>query len=95
VVRGNLLALEAEGVGGEMFNMACGSSMSLNDIVEHLRRLLGCEGDIAYGPPRAGDVPMSLADIGRARERLGYEPEISVEEGLEKVVAWFKEQVGG
>ena len=95
VVRGNLLALEAEGGGGEMFNMACGSSMSLNDIVEHLRRLLGCEGDIAYGPPRAGDVPMSLADIGRARERLGYEPEISVEEGLEKVVAWFKEQVGG
>jgi nucleoside-diphosphate-sugar epimerase len=93
VVRGNLLALEAEEVGGEVFNMACGSSMSLNDIVEHLRRLLGCEGDISYGPPRAGDVPMSLADIGRARERLGYEPEISVEEGLEKVVEWFQKAI--
>lgn len=95
VVRGNLLALEAEGVGGEMFNMACGTSMSLNEIVEHLRRLLGCEGDISYGPSRPGDVPMSLADIGQARERLGYEPEVSMEEGLEKVVAWFKEQMGG
>jgi UDP-N-acetylglucosamine/UDP-N-acetylgalactosamine 4-epimerase len=94
VVRGNLLALEAEGVGGEMFNMACGSSMILNEIVEHLRRLLGCKGEISYGPPRAGDVPMSLADIGQARERLGYEPEESVEEGLERVVAWFKEQMG-
>jgi nucleoside-diphosphate-sugar epimerase len=86
VVRGNLLAVEAEGVSGEVFNMACGSSMSLNKVVEHLRRILGCEGDISYGPSRLGDVPMSLADIGQARKWLGYEPEVSVGEGLEKVV---------
>ena len=91
VVQANLRALEAEGVGGEVFNAACGSSMSLNEIVEHLRRLLGYEGEISYGPPRAGDVPMSLADISQARERLGYEPLVPVQEGLEKVVAWYKE----
>ena len=94
VVEANLLAVEAEGVGGEVFNLACGSSMSLNEVVEHLQRIIGVEGKISYGPPRTGDVPMSLADIGRARERLGYEPRVSVEVGLERVVAWFRGEGG-
>ena len=90
VVAANLLAVEAEGVSGEVFNAACGEAMSLNEVVDHIRQALGCEGDIAYGPPRSGDVPMSLADISQARALLGYEPKVPVQEGLEEVVEWFR-----
>jgi UDP-glucose 4-epimerase len=89
VVQANLLAVAAEGVSGEMFNVACGSSMSLNEIVKSLRRITGCQGDIAYGPPRPGDVSRSLADIEQAQQRLGYEPRVPVGEGLERTVRWF------
>lgn len=90
VVAANLLAVEAKGVGGEVFNVACGEAMSLNEVVGYIRQALGCEGDIAYGPPRSGDVPMSLADITQARARLGYEPRVPVQEGLGEVVEWFR-----
>jgi UDP-glucose 4-epimerase len=91
VVQANLLAVRAQGVSGEVFNVAGGVSLSLNEVIGHLRRLLGCQGDIAYGPSRPGDVPHSLADIGRARSRLGYEPAVSAAEGLERVVAWHRQ----
>ena len=63
VVEPNFRAVEAEGVAGEVFNVACGTSITLNEIVERLREVLGVEGDIHYGPARLGDVPKSLADI--------------------------------
>ncbi|MFA6107817.1 MAG: SDR family oxidoreductase [Candidatus Latescibacterota bacterium] len=94
VVQANLRAVEAEGVSGEIFNVACGVSLSLNEIVAHLRRAIGREGVIERGPARAGDVPQSLADITRARERLGYEPAVSAREGLDRVVAWFRQRAG-
>jgi len=90
VVEANLLAVQAEGVSGEVFNVACGTSLSLNEIVGHIRQVLGGDGDIVYGPLRPGDVPHSQADISQARARLGYEPRVPVEEGLERVVLWFR-----
>jgi nucleoside-diphosphate-sugar epimerase len=92
VVQANLLAVEAPGVAGEVFNVACGGSMSLNEVVTHLRATLGIQGDITYGEPRAGDVPLSLADISKARRMLGYEPAVSLDEGLRRVAEWYKEQ---
>jgi nucleoside-diphosphate-sugar epimerase len=94
VVQANLRAVEAQGVSGEVFNVACGVALSLNEIIAHLRRAIGKEGRIEHGPARAGDVPQSLADITRARERLGYEPAISARAGLDRVVAWFRERAG-
>ena len=92
VVEANLLALQAEGVSGEVFNVACGASLSVNQVVEHLRQALGGGGQIGHGPPRTGDVPHSLADITRAAERLGYEPRVPAKEGLERVARWFREE---
>jgi len=89
VVEANMRAVEAEGVGGEVFNVACGASMSLNEVIAKLRELLGTEGDISYGPARVGDVPLSLADIDKARDRLGYEPRVPALEGLELVASWY------
>ncbi|MGC2498549.1 MAG: LPS biosynthesis protein WbpP, partial [Acidobacteriaceae bacterium] len=45
-----------------------------------------------YGPPRAGDIQDSLADISAAREAFGYDPKVSFEEGLRRTVAWYREQ---
>ena len=90
VVEANLLAAKAEGVSGEVFNVGCGASTSVNEVVAHLRKVIGVEGNIGYGLARPGDVPRSLADIGRARKKLGYEPKICIEEGLERVALWFR-----
>jgi len=93
VVEANLLAVAAEEVSGEVFNAACGGSLSLNEVIGQIQELLGMEGDITYGPMRIGDVPMSMADIGKARERLGYEPRVSVEEGMKRAVEWYQRVV--
>ncbi len=90
VVEANLLAAEAEGVSGEVFNVGCGASTSVNEVVAHICKILGTEGNIAYGPARAGDVPQSLAAIDKARKKLGYEPLVRIEEGLERVALWFR-----
>ena len=91
VVEANLLAVHAEGVSGEAFNLACGASMSLNEVVEKIAQTLDCEANVVYGPPRSGDVARSQADISRAGKYLGYEPLVEAREGLERVVLWFRQ----
>src|SRR4051794_1178567 len=90
-VEANLLAAEAEGVAGEKFNIACGEQTTLNQLLEAIRRLTGKEIEADYQPPRPGDVPHSLADVSRARERLGYEVGIDIREGLERTVKHLEE----
>ena len=88
VVRANLLAAEASGVGGEVFNVACGQRYTLLQMIDRLNRILGSRIEPVLGDSRPGDVKHSLADISKARQRLGYEPSVSFEEGLERIVAW-------
>jgi UDP-glucose 4-epimerase len=89
VVRGNLLAAEAEGVAGLTMNLACGRSLSLLDLLAALNRLLGTNVQAKHEPARVGDVRDSLADITLAREHLGYEPQISFEEGLRRSIDYY------
>ncbi len=89
VVDANLLAVEAEGVSGEVFNVGCGHNTSVNEVVAHIREIVKLEGNITYGPPRAGDVPRSLADISSAKAKLGYHPQVLLREGLESVAQTF------
>lgn len=91
VVRANLLAMQAEGVSGEVFNVGCGERYDLNHLVRQLAALLGTEPEIRRLPPRPGDVPHSLADISKARRLLGYAPTVPFEEGLRRTVAWFRD----
>jgi len=92
VVEANLLAATAPGVSGEVFNIACGASLSVNEVAAHLAQLCGVPGRLVHGLARAGDVPHSLADIGRASKHLGYEPRIDARQGLALVVEWFQAQ---
>jgi nucleoside-diphosphate-sugar epimerase len=92
VVHANLLAAAApaEKVSGQMMNAATGSRITLNGTFEILKDLTGFRGSPAYGPPRAGDIRDSLADIGRARQLLGYEPKVDFREGLRRTVEWYR-----
>jgi nucleoside-diphosphate-sugar epimerase len=94
VVSANLLALEAaaENVAGKVFNVGCGEQFTLNKTYELLQGLTGFQEPANYGPPRAGDVLTSLADISAAQDAFGYAPTVNYEEGLAETVAWYREQ---
>ncbi|HYA24516.1 MAG TPA: SDR family oxidoreductase [Terriglobales bacterium] len=94
VVKANLLACKApaEKVAGQVFNIATGSRIDLNETCRLLKRLTGYSGEVDYGPERAGDVKHSLADLSMARKQLGYEPFVNFEEGLRRTIAWYRSQ---
>ena len=93
-VEANLLSLFTKNkkAVNQVYNIACGKQTSLNTLFEELRKEAGADTPVVYGPERKGDVKHSLADISKAKELLGYEPKISVEEGLKKTFKWYKEQ---
>ena len=91
VIDANLRAATAPEASGEAFNVACGDSWDLNRIIEELRKLTGAQGDISYGPPRAGDMPKSLASTQKAKRLLGYVPLVGAYEGLERTIDWYRE----
>ena len=74
-----------------MLNVAVGERVTLNQVYAVLRKITGATVEPAYGPPRPGDILHSLADIRQARAVLGYEPKVLLEEGLQRTVAWYKE----
>ena len=90
VVDGVLRAVKAPGASGHVVNVATGTRISLNQLFASMRELVGSRVDVAYGPPRNGDVKDSLADITRARALLGYEPLVSFEAGLKKTIDWYR-----
>jgi UDP-glucose 4-epimerase len=93
VVSANLAAAvaPAEKVAGRVFNIACGGRHTLNKVFRTMAELTGYTGKPNYGPPRAGDVMDSQADISAAHEAFGYEPIIGFEEGLRRTVEWYKQ----
>ena len=93
-VRANLLACKApkEVATGRVFNVGTGHSHTLNELYATLAEIMGFPAKAQYGPTRAGDVQHSLADIKRASRELEYVPEASFQAGLEKTVAWYREE---
>lgn len=82
VVDANVLAMSAPDVAGRVMNVAMGDSTTLNDLVALLEQVLDREIAVENAAPRIGDVPHSMADITEARAKLGYEPRVSLREGL-------------
>ena len=91
VVSANLLAGDAPGASGEALNIACGTRFSLLDTVAAIEKGLGHPVKREHIESRAGDVKHTLADIGKARRLLGYEPEVAFDDGMARTVAWFRE----
>ena len=82
VVDANLRAADAERAPGRILNVATGSSATLNEVVDAIGRILEREPEREHRAPRAGDVRASWADVGTAREVLGWEPTVDLERGL-------------
>ncbi|HEY5162322.1 MAG TPA: SDR family oxidoreductase [Terriglobales bacterium] len=95
VVEANLLACHAPAsqVAGMAFNAATGSRSTLNLTYKILQKLTGYTGVPEYGPERVGDIKHSLADISLANKHFGYKPSVTLEQGLERTVEWYRESM--
>jgi len=93
VVAGNLKALSAERTEGNVVNVACGGSYSVQYLYEQILKTLGLDIKAKYGPKRPGDVPHSSANIDKARGLIGYEPVVSFEDGLARTIEWYKKSL--
>lgn len=94
VVQANLLACEADGVSGMVFNVGTGSRVTLNEVLTVLGKISGKRANPRHLPPRPGDILHSQADISLACKHLGYSPRVSLEEGLRRTWEWYKQQAG-
>jgi UDP-N-acetylglucosamine/UDP-N-acetyl-alpha-D-glucosaminouronate 4-epimerase len=86
VVDANLQAASRSGIAGQVFNIGSGQATSLNALLETLGSLTGTESRADYQPARPGDIRHSVSDISRAREALGYDAGVSLEEGLAEML---------
>ena len=91
VVEANLRAAESAAAIGKVINIANGESVTINGVLETLKKLTGHTNVRAdYAPPRTGDVRDSLADLTLARSLLGYTPSVGLEAGLRSTIDWWK-----
>jgi UDP-glucose 4-epimerase len=95
VIEANLLALQAEGIDGEVMNIACSEKTTINILASRIKEILGTSIQPNYDEPRPGDVRHSFADITKARKMLRYQPRVSFREGLEKTIHWLEERKEG
>lgn len=91
VAHANLLAAAADNVAGRVINMAEGRQTSLLRLLEILSELLGRSVKPQFEPARVGDVRESMADITLARQLLGFEPQIGLEEGLRQTIDYYRQ----
>jgi nucleoside-diphosphate-sugar epimerase len=89
VAEANVRASTAEGAAGAVLNIGVGERHTLNELLGLLRETMGKPFDVEYAEPRAGDVRHSQADISRARQVIGFEPQVSFGEGVRRTVQWY------
>ena len=92
IAKANILAAEAD-VSDEVFNIATGVETSLNDLACCLLEVMDSDLKPEYGPERkVNPVQRRLADITKARQLLGFEAKVSLEQGLRGLVDWWKKE---
>ena len=72
------------------FNVACGRRVTLNQLLEELHGLLDSDVEAVRAPPRPGEVRHSVADVSRAEQVLGWEPQVDLREGLRRTIEHFR-----
>jgi len=93
MVRGTLLCLEHERAVGQTFNIGNPrSSVTIYDLAQRIRRLSGAEVEIVFQPLHYADVELRIPNVEKAREMLGFEAQVELDEGLEKTIAWYREK---
>lgn len=87
IAAGTLLALK--NVGYEVFNLGGHEVMSINAVVEMFEKLLGQKANRVYAPVHPADVFSNVADVGKARAMLGWQPQVELQEGVQNLVSWY------
>lgn len=91
-VEANILSLftDKKEAVNQIYNVACGERTSLNQLWDMICEVTECNLSANHGPNREGDIPHSLADVGKAKELLGYKGKILLKEGLERALPYYK-----
>jgi len=89
IVDGVLAALD-RGSGYRVYNLGESATTTLTELVGLIAAALGRTANVEHRPPEPGDVPITFADIGRARRELGYHPAVPVREGIQRYIAWYR-----
>ncbi|BBG24868.1 L-arabinose 1-dehydrogenase [Sulfuracidifex tepidarius] len=92
-VNATLKMMFLKSLKGEVFNVGSNKEMKIIDLASMILEMSGSTSKIKFLPPRPDDPPRRAADISKAREKLGWEPKVSVEDGLKKTIEWFREQL--
>jgi UDP-glucose 4-epimerase len=95
MVAGTLLALEHPNAVGESFNIGnARSAVTIFDLARRIKRLTGAPGEIVFQPLHYTDVELRIPNVDKARELLGFEARVELDEGLERTIAWYREKLG-
>lgn len=90
IVQGVRAAADYEGPAYDVFNLGGAHTVSLRELIEKLELATGCKAIIKHWPERLGDLPATWADISKAQKVLGYSPDTTIDEGLDKFVSWYR-----
>jgi UDP-glucose 4-epimerase len=94
MVEGLMLALEHPNAVGESFNIGnARSAVTIYDLAQRIKRLTGCPGEIVFQPLHYTDVELRIPNIQKARELLGFEARVDLDDGLERTIAWYREKL--
>ena len=92
MVEALLLALEHPNAVGESFNVGnARSAVTIYDLALRIKRLTGCPGELVFQPLHYTDVELRIPNVEKARELLGFEAKVELDEGLERTIAWYRE----
>lgn len=89
VVEANILVAESDAGAGEVYNLACGDRITLNDMIRVIEEATGKRMEKRHDPPRSGDVPHSQADVSKLRAAFGFVPSVSFRQGMKKTLEYF------
>jgi UDP-glucuronate 4-epimerase len=90
-----VIACTKKEFGYAIFNLGESQTVTLNRLIELLETALGVKAMIDRQPLQPGDVPITFADISQAREKLGYHPQVKIEQGIKLFADWFRRSPSG
>jgi UDP-glucose 4-epimerase len=91
MVEGLLLCLERPEAVGQSFNIGnARSTVTIYDLAQRVKRLTGCPGEIVFKPLHYTDVEIRIPNVTKAREQLGFEARVDLDEGLARTIAWYR-----
>ena len=95
IIQGVRAAIDYDGSMHEIFNLGESETTALSRLIELLEENLGMKATIDRQPMQPGDVPVTFAEISKARRMLGYDPKTKIEDGIPKFVEWFRTTAQG